>query len=240
METIHMRIRILEAYAIVSSLTFGALIVGASSQSRKKFEEIDVERLNVIEKNGQLRVVIANGDRMPDPVIDGKSFKTERAPGLVFYNGLGDENGGLIFGAVTKDGKYGAYGGLSFDQYKQAQSIAILYNDHDGSREAGLRVWDRPETPLSELIAERAAMEKIQDGPEKSLLKARLQEAEFSPTRVFVGKNKEKEAKVALYDAKGKVRINMEVGAQGKPKLEFLDENGKVTYRLPPIASDPR
>ena len=42
---------------------------------------------------------------MPDPIIDGKPFKTERVPGMIFYNGLGDECGGLIFG-VVKGGDY--------------------------------------------------------------------------------------------------------------------------------------
>jgi hypothetical protein len=52
---------------------------------------------------------------MPDPIINGKAFKTERTPRMIFYNGLGDECGGLIFGAVTGNDKYGAYGGFTFD-----------------------------------------------------------------------------------------------------------------------------
>lgn len=56
-----------------------------------------------------------------------------------------------------------------------------------------------------------------------------MKEDEFAPTRVFVGKNVERDAAVTLYDANGKARINMTVTADGAPRLDFLDENGKVT-----------
>jgi len=40
-----------------------------------------------------------------------------------------------------------------------------------------------------------------------------------------------------MSDAKGKPRINMSVAADGNPKLEFLDEMGKVIYSLPENAA---
>jgi hypothetical protein len=50
---------------------------------------------------------------MPDPIVGGKAFKAERPPGMIFYNGLGDENGGLIFGAVTGGGNTAPTGAQS-------------------------------------------------------------------------------------------------------------------------------
>lgn len=72
-----------------------AFFFSAFTQTKQKFTEIDVERLNLVEKNGTLRMVMANAERMPDPIINGKAFKTERPPGMIFYNGLGDEDGGF-------------------------------------------------------------------------------------------------------------------------------------------------
>jgi hypothetical protein len=230
---IQKRVRLLEMYTVVSLIIFGVLAFSAFTQAKEKFSEITVERLNIADKNGQLRMVMANTERMPDPIINGKSFKTERPPGIIFYNGLGDEDGGLIFGAAAAKEKYGAYAGLLFDQYKQSQIIGLVYNDHSGKRQAGLSVWDRPEIPLSDLLLRREEIEKMPDGAAKSEAKNKLKEAEFSPTRVFVGKNTERDAKVTLYDARGKARINMQVGADGTPKLEFMDENGTVIYKLP-------
>ena len=233
MNNIHKRVRILEAYAVISLLVFGVLSVSAFVQTKQKYDEISVERLNVVEKNGQLRAVISNADRMPDPIVDGKPFKTERPPGMIFYNGIGDECGGLLFGAVKGGDKYGAYSGFSFDQYRQSQAVGLIYNDHNGSRQAGLSVWDRPETSIIELMQRREAVEKMAEGVEKEKAKNSLREAESSPTRIFVGKSKEREAKVTLYDAKGTARINMIVDANGTPRLDFLDQSGKVTYSLP-------
>src|SRR5215470_1070262 len=170
--SVEKRMRILEGYAVVSLLAFATFAFSAFTQTKQKIDELTVERLNVVEKNGQLIAVIANKDRMPDPITNGKTFKTERPPGMIFYNGEGDECGGLIFGAasgarVRADDKYGAYGGFTFDQYQQSQAIGLIYNDHSGLREVGLKVWDRPETPLSEFIERREAISKMSEGPEK-------------------------------------------------------------------------
>jgi hypothetical protein len=238
MDKMQKRVRVLEAYAILSMLIFGVLAFTAFAQTKQKFDELTVERLNVVEKNGQLVAVIANTNRMPDPIVGGRSFKTERPPGMIFYNGLGDECGGLIFGAVTgantrAGDKFGAYAGFSLDQYKQSQAIGLIYNDHSGSREVALKVWDRPETSQSELIERGDVIGKMPEGPEKEAARKSLRESGSSPTRIFVGKSKEREAKVTLYDANGNARINMVVDAAGVPRLDFLDEKGKVTYSLP-------
>ncbi|HYW72631.1 MAG TPA: hypothetical protein VE961_16530 [Pyrinomonadaceae bacterium] len=238
MRHIEMRIRILEAYVVVSLLAFGVIAFSAFAQTKQKIDELTVERLNVVEKNGQLVAVLANSDRLPDPITNGKAFKTERPPGMIFYNGEGDECGGLVFGAASgakarAGDRYGAYGGFTLDQYQQSQAIGLIYNDHSGTREVGLKVWDRPETPQSEFVTRGEAIRKMADGPEKQAARKSLNEANFSPTRIFVGKNKEREAKVTLYDARGNARINMMVDAAGIPRLDFLDEKGKVTYSLP-------
>jgi len=238
MSNIEKRMRILEVYAVVSFFTFIVLAFSAFAQSRQKIDELSVERLNLVEKNGQLIAVMANQDRLPDPIANGKTFKTERPPGMIFYNGEGDECGGLVFGASSgararAGDRYGAYGGFTLDQYQQSQAIGLIYNDHSGSREVALKVWDRPETPISEFVEKGQAISKMPDGPEKQAARQRLRQADLSPTRIFVGKNKEREAKVTLYDAKGNARINMVVDASGTPRLDFLDEGGKVTYSLP-------
>src|SRR5712691_5252016 len=188
MDTIQKRVRVLETYAFVSLLVFGVLALSAFTQTKQKFDEITVERLNVVEKNGQLVAVIANSDRMPDPIVGGKSFKTERPPGMIFYNGIGDKCGGLVFGAATGQNaragdKYGAYGGFTFDQYKQSQAIGLIYNDHSGSREVGLKVWDRPENSQSEFIERNDVINKMPEGPEKEAARKSLRESGFSPTR---------------------------------------------------------
>jgi hypothetical protein len=50
---------------------------------------------------------------------------------------------------------------------------------------------------------------------------------------VFVGKDVDRSASVALSDADGKPRLKLTVDANGNPRIEFLDDTGKVTQRLP-------
>jgi len=232
MEKFQKRLRILEIYAAVSLAVFGVLALSAFTP-REKFGEIDVERINIREKNGQLVMVASNSERMPDPIVDGKPWKEERPPGMIFYNGLGDENGGIVFGAVQGKGQYGSYGGFSFDKYKQAQALALVYNDHSGKYRAGLQIWDRPETSITEVLARRDEISRMTDGEAKSSARKALDAQYPSPTRVYVGKNDARESEVTLYDAAGRPRIKMVVTPDGTPRLDFLDAAGKPTYSLP-------
>ncbi|MCO6511808.1 MAG: hypothetical protein J5I65_13540 [Aridibacter famidurans] len=229
---IRTKLRLLEIWAVVS-LAVVAAIGFSAAVNDNRFEELTVERLNVVEKNGQLVMVAANSSHMPDPVIDGKAWKTERPAGMLFYNGLGDENGGLVFGAVEGGGGYGAYHGLSFDKYKQAQALALVYNDHSGKYRAGLRVWDRPETPLSEILIEREKIAKMSDGPDKKAAQEKLDKKNFSPSRLYLGKNAESESELTLYDAAGKPRLRLFVAADGSAGINFLDSEGKVVSSVP-------
>src|SRR5260370_35180020 len=101
MDNLEKRVRALEGFAVLALVVLGVLAFTAFAQTKQKYDELTVERLNVVEKNGQLVAVIANTNRMPDPIVGGKTFKTERPPGMIFYNGIGQECGGLVVGAPT-------------------------------------------------------------------------------------------------------------------------------------------
>ncbi|PYR63302.1 MAG: hypothetical protein DMF91_03890, partial [Acidobacteria bacterium] len=112
-------LRLLQAYAIVSLLAL-VFIAGAAfmrAGAPEKFDEITVQRLNVVDANGTLRLVLAGKDRMHPGVIDGKTIDRRRAvAGLVFFNDDGDEVGGLTFRGEVKDGHRRADAGIMFDQ----------------------------------------------------------------------------------------------------------------------------
>lgn len=94
-------VRFLKMYAIAATFACAGLFLSAFSfqgDRRKRFEEIDVERINVVEKDGKLRLVISNRERQHPGVVDGKVMPRPngRPPGLIFFNHRGDEAGGLI------------------------------------------------------------------------------------------------------------------------------------------------
>jgi len=71
------------------------------------------------------------------------------------------------------------------------------------------------------------------NGSEKDAAMKELGRTYFSPERITVGKLRDKSATIVLSDGQGKPRIRISVEDTGNPRLEFLDETGKVTYRLP-------
>lgn len=195
-----------------------------------RFTEIDVERINVVEPNGGLAVVISNRTRIPGVIVAGReaprelSAGREGAAGLLFFNARGDEVGGLTYmGEETTDG-HRAYGHLSFDQYRQQDVVTLQYLDDGQRRRAGLNVWDRPtDLTLEELID---AVVARREGRETTGAR------DVGAHRVFLGSD-DRVAALRLMDASGRPRMRLTVDAAGTPRLEFLDSRGVVTDSLP-------
>src|SRR5687767_13067086 len=143
-------VRLLKAYSLLITVLFAVIAFTSISQANQKtkFEEIDVERINIVEKDGKLKLVISNGERQHPGTIDGRTLQRKRPPGLLFFNEAGDECGGLSFSGNQKDGKGNAGALLAFDRFRQDQTVGLQYGESNGQYSAGLRVWDRPETSL--------------------------------------------------------------------------------------------
>ena len=238
-EKLQKEVRALKAYMLGATLLVGLLIFVAfrKGNAKTKFTEIDVERINILSRDGKLRMVISNEERLPEAIMNGKTFARQgrKSPGMIFYNHKGDECGGLVFGSQEKDGKFEAGAALLFDQYNQDQTVGIMYDDANGSRLVGLNIWDRPDIPYQEMAEKLEAVRKMKEGPKKTeAFQNLIRTAEVR--RLFVGKESDKSASILLSDPKGQPRIRITVDAAGFPKLDFLDESGKLVYSLPPSA----
>lgn len=179
-------------------------------------------------------MVLANRDRLPAPIIDGNSIKTDRKmPGIIFYNAVGDENGGIIFdGKLGEGGKPNAGVHFSMDRFGGDQQLALGHYESGGTMETGLNVYDRG--LHKDYGALFDAMMGAKDPKEKEALEKRWIEAGGPQTkRLFVGKTRGQSAAVILADAKGKAKIMMLVTPDGKPMLNFLDDSGNVIQSFP-------
>lgn len=208
-----------------------------TDKEQQRIAELNVERINVVDPDGTVRLVIANKERLPGGIVDGKELPRQgmKTPGLLFYNDLGDECGGLIFGGKQENGQVSAGGGLLFDQFKQDQVIGITTREQNGRRTRGLEVWDRPDHSLTGTYEMAQAAQAITDRGEQEAAFKEMQEAgHFGYQRLFVGRNGKGEALVMLADSKGRPRIRLRVDEHDVPRMEFLDEAGNVTYSLPP------
>jgi hypothetical protein len=189
------------------STAFAAvLLMGAKSNHSQAFDEISVQRINIVEPDGTLRMVISDHAQMPGVIVKGKeSPKVDRPQaGMLFYNDEETENGGLIFGGHRNEkGEIVDSGGsLSFDKYGTSQQIVQLAGvDDKDNRFAGLAVNDQ---------------------------NSRMNH------RIWVGRKDDGASVVSLMDANGRKRIIMQVTAEGAASLDFLDAEGHVVRHFIP------
>ncbi len=218
----------------------------AALQEMQRFTEIDVERLNIVEPDGRLALVIANKPRLPDVIVGGVEHDTgrkgSRGPGMLFFNHKGDESGGLTYSSFEREdddagaARYQASAHFSFDQYQNDQVVFLSYADDGTNRRSGLYVVDRPTHPnIHEVLEMRRQMTEGTD-EDRARIQNELREAqshgELGAQRVFIGSDSGT-AMVRLKDSLGRDRIRMSVNADNVASIEFLDEAGNVVMRIP-------
>jgi len=239
---IRSELRLLKGYAALSTLLLALLTTAAFRQAAQKtrFTEIDVERINVVEPDGKLRMVISNRPRSIGPVYKGKPFGYPGGtrPGIIFFNDEGTENGGLTFtGRRREDGTYSSSVGMSFDQFNQDETLTLRYTDENGRKATGITIAERDERDIYDLIMARDSINRLSDSVART---AALQQL-FAPrngvplaaSRVYLGRDRSRSAVLSLSDPSGKPRLRLRVDSLGNASVEFLDASGAVTARLP-------
>src|SRR5687767_4636717 len=67
--------KLLATYAGVLSLgVTAALLSGFTSEGNARFDTITVQRINVVEPDGKLRMVLTNNNRIPGVVVNGHEY----------------------------------------------------------------------------------------------------------------------------------------------------------------------
>jgi hypothetical protein len=202
------------------------------------FEQINVQRINVLEPDGKPRVIISNRKLFPGLYWGGKEYQhhARDTGGFLFFNKQGDEVGGMTFDADKTGDNWTASAGLTFDQYQQDQTVGVMYSEQDGKRTAGFRVWDRPSASLEPVIKLSDQAAKATTDAEREKIRGEMMELAKSwgpqGERLFAGKMLE-DSVVRLADKQGRPRLVLKVDGTGEPSVEFLDEAGKVVRRIP-------
>ena len=160
------------------------VLVSASAFMQRRtpatFDEIDVQRINVREPDGKLRLTISNHARLPEVVVGGKSYPLRggtgvQSAGLIFFNDEGTENGGLTFtGKRGPDGKVTASTHMSFDQFDQDQVLNLDYADNNGQRRIGMSIDERADVNIYDWVLQRDSIRQISDSAARAAAMARL------------------------------------------------------------------
>jgi hypothetical protein len=237
---IRRELRLLRAHALITTpLLIVVLLTGfLQIPQRMRFTEIDVERINIVEPDGKLRMVISNRPRSIGPIYKGKPFGYPGGtrPGIIFFNDEGTENGGLTFqGQRRPDGTFQAGTHMSFDQFDQDQVVGLQYSDNGTRRSAGLHVWDRsPDVAISSIIDMVEARSRA-TGPARDSIDRAIRATpgmEKSAHRIFLG-SENRNATLLLRDVAGRPRVRLYVDSANVARLEFLNESGQVVDAFP-------
>jgi len=237
--------RFLAIYSGVLTIAFAVVVLGgfAESHQKQKFDEIDVGRINIVEPDGTLRMVISNKAEFPGIIIKGKEtpHPNRKTAGMLFFNDEGTENGGLIFGG-SKDAKgtVSSYGHLSFDQYEQDQVFSIDAEQENGDRTSELRMIDQPDRPITEELEAATRIAKLPKDQQEAAWKHYRATTPHSETRILLGRADDHSVALRLKDVQGRDRVVIRVQPDGNPVLQLLDAQGKVTAQLPTIAKGGR
>ena len=239
--------KFLAIYSGLLTVAFAAtVLMGATRTEAKKtrFEEIDVQRINIVEPDGTLRLVISDTARAPGVVLKGREYPHpdgRKTAGMIFYNDEGSENGGLIFGGVkNKDGKVESHGHLSFDNYEQDQTMVVEGNQNGERKDSYIGINDQPDWSLAELFELLDKNRSLSSGQQQALVDKFMRERGGGGVqRAMFGRLPDGSVALKLRDPEGHTRILINVAADGTPSLQFLDAAGKVVSQLPAAPAVP-
>ncbi|MGA2095679.1 MAG: hypothetical protein ABSH39_05225 [Candidatus Acidiferrum sp.] len=235
--------RFLAAYSSLLTLVFlFAMLTGfAHGPAAQSFDEITVHRINVVEPDGTIRLILTNTASSPGIYIKNKEYphpNGRKGAGFLFFDEEGTEDGGLTYG-ITKDQTghvTGSDGHLSFDQYQQDQ-IFTIEAGRDGDRKFSLlRMDDRGDYPITDALEALNRISKLPENEREAELKKFLATHPGDHPRVMLGRARDGASILQLKDTQGRDRIILRVAPDGSPKLQFLDADGKIVSELPQTA----
>ena len=205
--------RFLKGAALVLTALLAAVSVAAVTQ-KPRFEEISAERINIVEPNGNPRLILYNSSHTPGAILYGKDNPhPNRSPnaGMLYFNDEGTENGGS----------------LTFDQFDQDQVVSLV---------GGLRVWDQPYVPMAQVLERVQAARAKPEGPERTRaleeMSAWARAQGIFRQRLRAQTTRDKSAVIELADTLQRPRLRMVVDSLGSARLEFLGDSGQVVRAI--------
>ena len=226
-----------QRFLVVYSAVLTVIALGGFGAPHKaSFDEIDVHRINILEPDGTVRMVISDKAKFPGIIIKGKSYPhpNRTTAGVLFFNDEGTENGGLTFGGSRDpDGKVHSHGHLSFDEYMQDQVFSIDASDEQGRRQSGVSIVDRGDYSILDLLDVISRSSALPPAEQQAARRKFLEAHPGDAPRAYFGRSADNSVGLSLKDSQGRTRLVLRVAADGAPSLEFLDDQGRVLNRLP-------
>ncbi|MBZ4188133.1 hypothetical protein [Niabella beijingensis] len=225
------KLRFLIIYVIAITAVCGFLAFTSFRRAtlRQTTDELTVKRINIVDEDGALRMVVSNEHRQHPGRMNGQQLPArERPAGIIFFNEAGDECGGLVYNGNDKDA--GLF--LSVDKFGDDQVMQLQYSENPQKqrRKYGLQLWDYPkENTFDERLRRFKALKQLptreeQDKAYEQMLKDSL----LMQDRLFIGQTYEKEMGLFIKDQDGKPRIKIFIDKDKQPRIQVLNPDGTI------------
>jgi hypothetical protein len=195
-------------------------------------DELTVKRINVVEDDGTLRMIIGNSTMGRSLPMRGQVIEhpgRNETAGMLFVNDEGSECGGLTFGGHRRDGGKEQYASLTFDDYEQNEGFRFGMSQEGSVVRRWLEFCDLPDWSLADLVAEVEGL----DADASRAVQERYDEQGGFASRLRLAREDDGSVRLVLRDARGQDRLRFVVPADGEPVMEILDADGVPRSLLP-------
>lgn len=237
----------LRTFAVCTVASLMALTLSSFKKNgNQRFTEIDVERINIIEKDGTVKMILTNLERFPNGTTTVNNRPTtedrKKRSGMLFFNEDGMECGGFIYDGTKNDSGHSSGLSLTYDQYDGDQVMQLLTQDYqEGDKRmvsSSLAFNDRPakesQIKTAAIMKELEALRKTNPKEmQRKFKEYEQQELVGGVPRVLLGKTRSQNNGLFLFDDQGKPRAMFYVDKDNNAKLDFLDDKGAVISSFP-------
>ena len=245
MKKLNRELVLLRTFAVSTVAIMAVIVLFAfKTNENQKFGTIDVERINIVEADGTVKMIITNVEQFPngETIINDKAINKNRKKrsGMLYFNEDGLECGGLIYDGAKNEKGHGSGLSLTYDRYDGDQVMQLITTDEARGDErtvsSSLRFSDRTaNVSIEETHKIFAEIESIKD---KKLRRQKYREYSDQgliggTPRILLGKTSGQNNGLFLFGNDGKRKGNFYVDKDNNVKLEVYDDQGNVTNSWP-------
>jgi hypothetical protein len=220
------------------------LLFAFKTNENQKFGTIDVERINIVEADGTVKMIITNVEQFPNGETKINDMATnknrKKRSGMLYFNEDGLECGGLIYDGAKNEKGHSSGLSLTYDRYDGDQVMQLLTTDEERGDErrvsSALMFSDRTANVSRE--EHDKIMAEIDSIKDKKLRRKKYREYADQgliggTPRIMLGKTGSQNNGLFLFGDNGKTKAMFYVDKSNNVKLEVYDDKGNVTNSWP-------
>jgi hypothetical protein len=245
MKKLNRELVLLRTFAVSTVAIMTVLLLFAfKTNENQQFGTIDVERINIVESDGTVKMIITNVEQFPNgetkinDIMTNKNRK--KRSGMLYFNEDGLECGGLIYDGAKNENGHNSGLSLTYDRYDGDQVMQLLTTDEERGDErrvsSALMFSDRTANVSRE--EHDKIMAEIDSIKDKKLRRKKYREYADQgliggTPRIMLGKTGSQNNGLFLFGDNGKTKAMFYVDKSNNVKLEVYDDQGNVTNSWP-------